>query len=249
MDVEHLTHPEIRNLRADALFRGDTRRAAELAAVLAGRERRYHTGEMLDIYDDSLRPLGVRERGRVHLEGDWHRSFQCWLVSPARRSVIVQRRAASKATYPLALDTSVAGHYRAGEGVADACRETEEELGLRVDADRLVPLGRSVCTARHGCLIDREVAEVFLYATDAAPAALRPDPVEVAEVLEVPLQPLLALFCGAAADAPALTCRPGHAPLATRIRAEEFTVHLGRYYPRVVFQALRLADGLPPLFL
>jgi len=249
MDVERLTHPEIRSLRADALGRGDAACAAELAAVLAERERRSHTGEMLDIYDDSLRPLGVRERGLVHLEGDWHRSLHCWLVSPARRSLIVQRRAAAKATYPLALDTSVAGHYRAGEGVAQGCREAEEELGLRVDPQRLVPLGRVVDAARHGFLIDREVADVFLYATDVAPEALRPDPAEVAEVLEAPLEPLLALFRGETGDAPAIAWAVSHPARQTRVRVEEFTVHLDRYYPRVVFQALRLADGLPPLFL
>lgn len=249
MDVEALTHPEIRSLRAEALERGDTVLGAELAAVLSERERRCHTGEMLDIYDDSLRPRGVRERGLVHLEGDWHRSFHCWLVSPARRTLLVQRRSAAKATHPLALDTSVAGHYRAGEGVAEGCREAEEELGLRVDPERLLPLGRSVGAARHGYLIDREVADVFLYVTDVAPESLRPDPTEVAEVLEAPLQPLQALFLGEAADAPALAWGPGYRARPSRVRAVEFTGHIDRYYPRLLFQALRAADGLPPLFL
>lgn len=249
MDLERLTHPQIRQRRAEALERGDGAAASALAALLVERERRFHTGEMLDIYDDSLRPLGVRERGLVHLEGDWHRSFHCWLVSPARRTLVVQRRAASKATYPGALDTSVAGHYRAGEGVAEGCREVEEELGLRVRAEGLVSLGRAVDAARHGFLIDREVADVFVHATDVPLAELRPDPAEVAEVLEAPLQGLLALFRGEVADAPASALAPGHALRSVRIRAEEFTVHLDRYYPRLVFQALRLADGLPPLLL
>ena len=116
--------------------------------------------------------------------------------------MLVQRRAATKATYPGALDTSVAGHYRAGEGVREGCREADEELGLRIDPERLVPLGRAVDMARHGYLIDREVADVFLYLTDVPPAVLRPDPGEVAELLDVPLGAGLDLFTGAAADAP-----------------------------------------------
>lgn len=247
MDMDALTHPDIRRLRADALAAGDRAQAEALATVLAERERRYHTGELLDIYDDSLRPVGVKERGLVHLEGDWHRSFHCWLVSPARRSVLIQRRSAVKATYPGALDTSVAGHYRTGEGVAEGCREAEEELGLRVDPERLVPLGRSVDAARHGCLIDREVADVFLYATDVAPPALRLDGAEVAEVLEAPLTPLLQMFCGETADAPAVAYGHRGPPSVVRISTAEFTVHLDRYYPRMVLQALRLVDGLPPL--
>lgn len=247
MDMDALTHPEIQRLRADALTRGDRDCAVLLSAVLAEREQRYHTGEILDVYDDSLRPIGVKERGLVHLEGDWHRSFHCWLVSPARRSLLIQRRSAAKATYPGALDTSVAGHYRTGEGVVEGCRESEEELGLRVDPERLVSLGRSVDAARHGFLIDREVADVFLYATDLAPGALRLDPGEVAEVLEAPLESLLAMFRGEAGDAPAVA--HGHAGHAreVRISADAFTVHVDRYYPRMVLQALRLADGLSPL--
>lgn len=247
--VAGLTHAELRCRRAAALQGGDRAAAAAWAALLAARERRQHTGEMLDVFDDSLRPAGVKERGLVHLEGDWHRSFHCWLVSPARVSLILQRRAATKATYPGALDASVAGHYRSGEGVAQGCRESEEELGLRLDPARLLPLGRAVSAARHGFLIDREVADVFLYASDVTPEALHPDPAEVAEVLEAPLVPLGALFRGEVADAPAVAHAVGHGARAVRIRVQEFTVHLDRYYPRLAFHALRLARGLPPLCL
>lgn len=246
MDLDGFTQAEIRSLRAEALERGERDRAAALAAVLRERERRHHHGEMLDIYDDSLRHLGVRERGLVHLEGDWHRSFHCWLLSPERRTLIVQRRAAGKATYPLYLDTSVAGHYAAGEGLEQVCRETEEELGLRVDPQRLVPLGRTLNAARHGYLLDREVADVFLYSSDVPPGELRPDPAEVAEVLDAPLEGLLALFRAEAPDAPAVVYGAG-GPHPARIRASEFTGQLDRYYARLAFQALRLADGLPPL--
>jgi isopentenyldiphosphate isomerase len=248
MDLERLTHPELHRLREEALAAGDRRLAEAVAALLAERERAYFTGEMLDIYDDSLRPLGVKERGLVHLEGDWHRSLHCWLVSPARRALLVQRRSRHKPTYPGALDTTVAGHYRSGEGVREACRESQEELGLTVDPRRLVPLGRAVDTARHGCLIDREVADVFLYLTDVRLEDLRPDPAEVAEVLELGVEAALALFLGETQTAPALALAAGsRAARPVAVRAEEFTVHVDRYYARLALQAARLCDGLPPL--
>lgn len=248
MDLDGLTHPELHRLRADALAAGRAADAAGILDELRARERRHHTGELLEIYDDSLRPRGVRERGLVHLEGDWHRSFHCWVVSPARGTLLAQRRALTKATYPGALDTTVAGHYRAGEGLADVCREGEEEIGLALHPERLVPLGRSVDAARHGVLLDREVADVFLFAADTPLSALRPDAREVAEVLEVPLAEALAMFRGEAPDAPALALAAGEGqPRAVRIRAAEFTGHLDRYYPRLALQAQRVAAGLPPL--
>ncbi len=245
MDLTGFTHPDLHRLRADALATGDHAAAATIAALMAERERRHHRGETLDVYDDSLRWVGTKERGLVHLEGDWHRSFHCWLVSPARRTLLVQRRAYEKETYAGALDVTVAGHYRAGETVREACREADEELGLTVDPDRLVPLGRAIDTARHGILIDREVADVFLYVTDAPLDALRPDPAEVGDVLEVGLDAALALFTGTVARVPARARGAG----ACTIALDEFTVHHDRYYARLALQASRLAGGLPPLFI
>ncbi len=247
-DPDTRTNPELLALQGEALLRGDPDLALALAARMEERVRRHRTGEMLDIYDDSLRHLGAKERGLVHLDGDWHRSFHCWLVSPVHRTVLVQRRSAAKATYPGALDTSVAGHYRAGEGVREGCRESEEELGLTLEPDRLIPLGRSVDAGRHGYLIDREVADVFLYVTDVRPDALTPDPAEVAEVLEVPVAGALALFTGERATCAASAWTPGAgAPRSATIRPEEFTGHHDRYYSRLFLQAQRVAVGLRPL--
>jgi len=241
------TSPELMAARAGALAAGRTAEAAALADEIDLRLRRYFTGEMLDVYDDSLRPAGTRERGAVHLDGDWHRSFHCWLVSPARGTLLVQRRALAKATYPGALDVSVAGHYRAGEGLVEVCREGEEELGLPLPPAALVPLGRAVDMARHGILIDREVADVYGYVTDVEPAALGLDAREVASVLDLPLPAALALFCGAADRVQALEWAPGLAPRAVAVTCADFTGHHDRYYARLALQAGRLAAGLPPL--
>ena len=248
-----MTQGELCALRAEHLeraLRGDQdagAAAAEIAALMRRREARYRTGEILDIYDDSLRPLGHKDRGLVHLDGDWHRSIQIWLVSPTRRTVLVQRRAASKRTFPLFLDTSVAGHYRQGEDVAEGCREAEEELGLRVDPGSLLPLGRVVQASRHGPLQDREVADVFLARSDVDPADLRPDPTEVEELVELPIAAGLRLFRGEVQAVWAWAIRPGTPPWRVRVRADEFTLHLDPYYVRIFWQARRVAMGRMPL--
>mmetsp|Transcript_29507 Transcript_29507/g.62627 ORF Transcript_29507/g.62627 Transcript_29507/m.62627 type:complete len:313 (+) Transcript_29507:206-1144(+) len=80
-------------------------------------------------------PTGkVKERGNVHVDGDWHRSVQVWIVQrdtqSNRISVLLQRRSPYKDTHPNLLDVSCAGHVNAGDDVLDtAMRELEEELG------------------------------------------------------------------------------------------------------------------------
>jgi isopentenyldiphosphate isomerase len=246
-DFSRLTQADLWRLRAEALAAGRRDRAEAAAREMAARQRRHFRGEMLDIYDDSLAPAGVKERGAVHLDGDWHRSFHCWLVAPARGALLLQRRALAKETNPGLLDTTVAGHYRAGEGPREGCREAEEELGLVLDPDRLVPIGRGIFMARFGYLIDREVADLFLYATDASLTDLRPDPAEVAEVLEMPVADALALFAGEVAEVRALGWAPGAGPRPVRVRAGEFTPHHDRHLARVALQARRLLRGEVPL--
>ena len=249
MGMDGWTTPELERRRAEALAAGAPAEAAALSAEIAARRARHHTGEMLDVYDDSMRHIGVKERGLVHLDGDWHRSFRCWLVSAARRSLVVQRRAPSKATYPGALDCSVAGHYGAGESLAGVCREGAEELGLPLHPEALVPLGRVVDAARHGVLLDREVADVYALVTDVPPAALRPDPAEVAAVLDLPIASALALFREEVDLVEAAEHAPGRPPRTVSVRRGDFTAHHDRYLARIALQAERLADGLRPLWI
>ena len=62
--------------------------------------------EMLDIYDEEGRHIGVKERGSVHRDGDWHRVFHCWVVQRdacGRDLVLFQRRGAQQARRSLML--------------------------------------------------------------------------------------------------------------------------------------------------
>lgn len=125
--------------------------------------------EKFDIYDAKLNHLGVKDRDEVHRDGNWHRTFHCWVIyrdDAGLDWVIMQKRAANKETFPNKIDVSAAGHLSAGESPLDGVREIEEELGLQVDPADLIPAGRRVTVIPHGEILDCEVAEVFLYICD-----------------------------------------------------------------------------------
>jgi isopentenyldiphosphate isomerase len=135
--------------------------------------------ELFDLYDAAGQALGrAKARDDVHRDGDWHRSAHIWIYTAGGR-LLFQRRAPDKDTWPGRLDASVGGHYRAGEGLAAVVREADEELGLAVDLDELVPLGvRRVVSCEPG-VIDREIQDVYLLRRDLPLAAYHPDPDEI----------------------------------------------------------------------
>jgi isopentenyldiphosphate isomerase len=116
--------------------------------------------ELLDVVDDRGRHLGIKRRGDVHRDGDWHLAFHLWVVQPG--GVLFQRRAGRKSSWPGFLDASAAGHLLAGESVRDGVREAEEELGTAYAFADLVPLGvHRVVDAERAGVVNRELQHVF----------------------------------------------------------------------------------------
>jgi isopentenyldiphosphate isomerase len=121
--------------------------------------------EILDVFDERGWLVGTKRRGDVHRDGDWHRAFHLWVVTPA--GVLFQRRAASKASWPGYLDASAAGHLIAGEAVRDGLREVEEELGAAYAFDDLASLGvHRVADAERSGIVNRELQHVFAVRDD-----------------------------------------------------------------------------------
>ena len=109
--------------------------------------------------------LGLPHRKIVVLESDG--------------SLLFQRRAPDKDTWPARLDASVGGHYRAGEGLTGVVREAHEELGIDVDLEELIPLGvRRVVSLEPG-VIDREIQDIYLLRCDLSLTAYHPDRDEI----------------------------------------------------------------------
>lgn len=117
----------------------EAQRADEMFEVM----RPPPSDDSFDVDRDRPTPSGERKpRGRVHADGDWHRSAHVWLVDARRGRVAMQRRSATKDTFPNKWDISAAGHVSvddAGDSRTTAVNELAEELGVELDdANRLV---------------------------------------------------------------------------------------------------------------
>lgn len=203
--------------------------------------------ELLDILDESGRPTGeVAPKSEAHRLGLWHRCFHCWICGSDQGGsyLLLQRRAPMKETWPGYLDVSAAGHLAAGEETLDGQREVEEELGLRVEPERLVPLGtRRVEQAIPGGR-DREFHEVFLLFDDTPPEDLRLQKEEVGAVFRLYLDDVEVLYETGAA--PARVYAEGGTS-ATRIHLAEFVPQDEDYIKLVAGAARRLLSGGRPV--
>lgn len=125
----------------------------------------------------------VKPRAAVHRDGDWHRAFHCWVGWHEREQgafrILVQRRSAGKDTVPNLLDVAVGGHYRSGESLAQVFREIEEELGISVSLDDLIPLGHRRSVGRADGITDREIQDVFALDWAGDWHRMQPDPLEI----------------------------------------------------------------------
>jgi len=203
--------------------------------------------ELLDILDESGRPTGeVVPKSEAHRLGLWHRCFHCWICGSDSGGsyLLLQRRAATKDTWPNYLDVTAAGHLAAGEETLDGLREVEEELGLRIAPERLVPLGtrRVEQEIPGGC--DRELHEIFLVFDSTPPGNLRLQKEEVDAVFRLDLGDVQALY--ETGSAPAREYAEGGTS-ATRIHLAEFVPKEEGYLRRVATAARRHLSGAPPV--
>ncbi len=203
--------------------------------------------ERVDVLDERGRPTGeVVWKSEAHRRGLWHHCFHCWVAGEDAGGpyLLVQRRAAAKDTWPGYLDVTAAGHLRSGEEPLEGgLREIEEELGLRVEPERLVPLGtrRIEQEIPEGC--DRELHEVFLLLDPTPPEDLRLQEGEVEAVLRIGLGDVQRL--GAGGSVPAVEYAEGEAS-ATRVRLSDFVPNEDDYLRRVAVAARRLLAGESP---
>lgn len=161
--------------------------------------------ERIDILDERGRSTGeVAWKSEAHRLGLWHRCFHCWVFGADSDGpyLLVQRRAAAKSTWPGYLDVTVAGHIGTGEEpVKGGLRELEEELGLRVSPDRLIPLGTRRVEQEIPAGRDREFHEVYLVHDPTPARDLRLQREEVASVVRIGLEAAEGLRPGGSAPA------------------------------------------------
>lgn len=200
---------------------------------------------MLDVLDDAGEKTGeVAWKSEAHRLGLWHRCFHCWIAAPDGPYLFVQRRAAEKDTWPDRLDVTAAGHLRAGEDVVDGLREVEEELGLVVRYEDLVPLGtRKIVREIPGTGLDREFQEAFLLVRNLSPEDLRLQREEVTAVVRLHLEDVERLREGP--EVPAEEWTDGGVR-ASRAGLSDFVPEEDGYLGRVARAARDVLDGSPP---
>ncbi|MHA6529150.1 NUDIX hydrolase [Paenibacillus sp. BAC0078] len=123
--------------------------------------------EILTTFDAQGNVTGTAPRDEVHRKGLWHETFHCWFVQQRGDDLYIylQLRSKDKRDYAGLLDITAAGHLLAGETAMDGIREVEEELGLQISYDELIPLGIIPYSMMKEGLIDNERANVFLYSS------------------------------------------------------------------------------------
>lgn len=196
--------------------------------------------EMVDVYDESMRRLGVAERKVAQAAGLWLSTFHCWLYREASDGprVVFQLRASTKDRYAGLFDVSAAGHLMAGEDPLEGVREIREELGLEIEASSLARLGIKHETSKEGDFVNRQFCNVFLGKIEAPVESAGIGLDEVDGVVEMSVDEGLALFSGEAESARVVGARYDR---GTRGWVEvDQMASLGDFVPRVDSYYLRV---------
>lgn len=201
-------------------------------------------GELLDVYDERGRWLGVEPRDVVHREGLWHRCFHLWVLSGD--GVLLQRRALDKEAFGGMLDATAAGHLTAGEAVGDGVREAEEELGVAFELAALASLGvHPLVDHPTPATTNREFQHVFLARDDRPLEAWTDfDRVEVAALAWIGLEHFAALVAGADLGPRPAREWDGRRVAVTQIARAELVA--AGYGPALSVALARFARGEPP---
>ena len=135
--------------------------------------------ELVVLVDEYDNPIGTAQKSTVHgSHTPLHRAFSVFLFDRSNR-VLLQRRSARKATWPLWWSNSCCGHPLPGESTeAAARRRLEQELGIsKAELWTVVPHYRY--RADYAGKVENEICPVLVAFTDQTP---KPNPAEVEEI-------------------------------------------------------------------
>jgi isopentenyldiphosphate isomerase len=106
--------------------------------------------ELFDAVDAGDRVIGRATRRQVHARGLRHRAVHILIFDPTG-CLFVQKRSATKDTFPGCYDSSASGHLQSGEDY-DTCalREVREELNLDIARRRFRRHFKIVACAQTG---------------------------------------------------------------------------------------------------
>lgn len=211
--------------------------------------------ERIDIYNANLEHMGVMDRAKAHVEGQWHRTFHCWVVRAHQGGqVLFQQRSQHMKNFPGMLDVSAAGHLEAGETVLDGIREMREELGIDVTEKNLVDLGQRVEVAdQTNGQKNREYQSVFIYEIDFDLPKFDPNSHEVTALLWLPIESGMNLFTGkidsVIAEGYSFEAEPQGVwtHFSRSLSAEDFLPRIQRYYLTILIMSERVINRSGPV--
>lgn len=119
--------------------------------------------EYIDICDSEGNLTGEKKlKKEIHNQGLWHKSVHVWFVN-SKKEVLIQKRSPQKDNHPNEWDISAAGHVSAGENdINSAVRETEEEIGLKIDPENFILIGTIKQMSKREGYVNNEVNPVFI---------------------------------------------------------------------------------------
>jgi len=125
--------------------------------------------ELLAVVDDNDNVIGKASRKDIHAAGKLHRHASVLIINSEGKILLQRRKDNGK------LDYSASGHFPYNVGYLEAAvRETEEELGLRIDKHKFVEALRVMDSGTFVCL--------FEVKGDYKIEEMKIDPLEVASV-------------------------------------------------------------------
>lgn len=95
--------------------------------------------EFIEIVNEDNQPLKIKkERVQAHLDGNWHRTTQIWVVNQ-KGEILIDQRSKNQYQDPGKWASYFGGHLLLGESyLQGALREIKEELGLKINKKRLI---------------------------------------------------------------------------------------------------------------
>jgi len=205
--------------------------------------------ENVDFLDDNMKYLGVTSRDEVHKKGYWHQTFHCWLIrcENKKQYVLFQLRGTLKKLHPNKLDITAAGHLKAGETPADGIRELNEELGLSIQFEELIPLGIRYDIESIGEITNREFCHVYLLESNIPLEAYRLKTDEVTGLFQMELSEGMKLFANEVEAIPVRGIEVDEKGMMSRIEIsiskEDIVPRLDSYYLKIFIMAERYFQG------
>lgn len=121
--------------------------------------------ELLTIYNEDLKEIGVMPRDEIHKKGLKHKVVHCFIIEKKKDDTFVyfQQRSYNKEDFPGVYDIACAGHIDAEEEIENAMiRELEEEIGLKISKGHLKYIGRKFETLDKKGFFDDEICEMYI---------------------------------------------------------------------------------------